>query len=600
MKFLGPVRFILRGDPSKAKEYTGLARKFLGMAKLRMGQDKAYWTRTLPDGTTIIVSSLGGVDQIWITSKSGGERLRLEHAYVYTTTSYDDELLWKDQDLLWNRLTIVNNYDEKFPVPIEYGTSGFWTDDLNVVTWDFNNIYSQGYKIAEAPSGSIEIQFALIRNDYIVILISTASGLEVLRRKLERGTNVGGDRFDPISAPTGWESMGTVSSSFFSLSSLVGSVTGNRSGSLLALTPSNAIGGEDYLDIRLVNPIQVSTSPGIPGTAFPTRSRNVSYEYETIFLVETRRKVDYNSPLSQDYLYSINRFFSGNKLYTVGYSSTFTETFHSNDIVGQFSNKYYERHSTESKRAEVSIAITSDSGDSIFLPISIWDVSGISTTSFSNADYDAIDAANPTWTNDEIWAEAVSSHTTTITDELLLKKEVQFFLNAGIVALWGPLNPVQYLNSNGNYSTTTDMQLEIIDLSNGDVLFSKIYENDPIDFSISGSQNIISDTSPNPNWAIYTEPPDGPIPATPDFDDSGSGVQTYSDEQIITMISNLTALQGASRLPDKSVSGIIARGSPGSLDISGFITNPEKDLDTLLPDFMSKSDLNQVGGVFSL
>lgn len=71
MKHIGPVRFILKGDADLAMSYTGRARLLLQQARDRMGPDKAYWTRTLPDGTEIVVSSLGGVNQVWITTSAG-------------------------------------------------------------------------------------------------------------------------------------------------------------------------------------------------------------------------------------------------------------------------------------------------------------------------------------------------------------------------------------------------------------------------------------------------------------------------------------------------------------------------------------------------
>ncbi|MBT8449655.1 MAG: hypothetical protein KJO69_08190 [Gammaproteobacteria bacterium] len=66
MKEHGPVRFRFSGDLKLARSYASLGRKFLGMAKKRMGDDKAYWVRVLPDKVRIVVSSHGGVDQISI------------------------------------------------------------------------------------------------------------------------------------------------------------------------------------------------------------------------------------------------------------------------------------------------------------------------------------------------------------------------------------------------------------------------------------------------------------------------------------------------------------------------------------------------------
>lgn len=72
MKYSGPVRFILKGNTDLAMKYTSRSRLLLQQAMDRMGPDKAYWTRTLPDGTKVTVSSLGGIKQVWISTIGAG------------------------------------------------------------------------------------------------------------------------------------------------------------------------------------------------------------------------------------------------------------------------------------------------------------------------------------------------------------------------------------------------------------------------------------------------------------------------------------------------------------------------------------------------
>lgn len=85
MKYTGPVRFIFLGHPRLCLPHTSRSRLFLQQAMDRMGPDKAYSIETLPDGTEITVSSLGGIKQVWIKPRPDeyDENIR---GYVLQTT----------------------------------------------------------------------------------------------------------------------------------------------------------------------------------------------------------------------------------------------------------------------------------------------------------------------------------------------------------------------------------------------------------------------------------------------------------------------------------------------------------------------------------
>lgn len=56
-RYIGPVRFIDKGDPYIAKQYHGIARKFLEMAIEKSGHNHVHWIRKLEDGTIIYLDS---------------------------------------------------------------------------------------------------------------------------------------------------------------------------------------------------------------------------------------------------------------------------------------------------------------------------------------------------------------------------------------------------------------------------------------------------------------------------------------------------------------------------------------------------------------
>lgn len=154
-KFTGPVRWGFGGNPAKARQYTGISRLFLQQAKERMGEDKAFWTRWLPDGTRIIVSSLGGVNQVWIDPlipDAPEQPLVLDHGFLVTVDGSEQVLtsiVPKEPGTGWTYLTTDTDYDNRFPVPCE-ALGGYWANETDVVTFDSSfqsGIFTQGYNV---------------------------------------------------------------------------------------------------------------------------------------------------------------------------------------------------------------------------------------------------------------------------------------------------------------------------------------------------------------------------------------------------------------------------------------------------------------------
>lgn len=207
MKFTGPVRFILKGDANLAMSYTSRSRLLLQQAKDRMGPDKAYWNRSLPDGTKITVSSLGGINQIWIeTAISAPEPTRGNHAFYYVT---EDSIIEKIAGT-WTKLVSANDFSNRFPNPPLSGVN-YWSNSRDGLTHDGGSLYSQGYKVAEFPTGTSTVySYYIDENDYITICVGgnfpTLGGIGIytFSKPFEMATNTGGNLYDPETDPDGW------------------------------------------------------------------------------------------------------------------------------------------------------------------------------------------------------------------------------------------------------------------------------------------------------------------------------------------------------------------------------------------------------------
>ncbi len=85
-RYTGPLRTIIKGDFNEGSKHVGTARLFMQQAIERMGGDKAFWIRQLPDGTKITVSALGGVRSAII--EAGGEQVLSADTLIIVTMEY--------------------------------------------------------------------------------------------------------------------------------------------------------------------------------------------------------------------------------------------------------------------------------------------------------------------------------------------------------------------------------------------------------------------------------------------------------------------------------------------------------------------------------
>lgn len=296
MKFLGPVRFQLNNRSALA--YTGISRKFLQMAKDRMGANRAFWVRYLPDGTKIIVSSLGGVDQVWIEAATGQPEpvIRYNSAFfisqIAAIPNANLEVIWYDPlgDIntpIW--LKESEDYKDsagtaQFPNPI-LRPGGVVTD--SGVASRSNPLGSQGYEISALPSvPSISRIISWIYNGKICSLNRVSTQLQLYWKKFTEGMTLEtGDLFDEDLFPNGWR-----------LSSTANWPAGRPTtyGSVLIAPDTNEIliydPIKDFPDISLkINDNIIQGVTELEKT-FPAKSLagSISWDYEKNALAGTR------------------------------------------------------------------------------------------------------------------------------------------------------------------------------------------------------------------------------------------------------------------------------------------------------------------------
>lgn len=200
MKHTGPVRFILKGDADLAMRYTGRSRLLLQQAKDRMGPDKAYWNRTLPDGTEITVSSLGGVNQVWITTPAPDDVPFQKQGYLVLSSEEDQYYpIYK-----YNPYQVVNNPTEDTVAGnIEWvgrnATILSWNGGSNryTVAGTGTAVYFRGSKYTDAPAN---VKGAAISNGHIIVATTSA----MYHRPFKPTGYTDTDLYDEDLSPEGW------------------------------------------------------------------------------------------------------------------------------------------------------------------------------------------------------------------------------------------------------------------------------------------------------------------------------------------------------------------------------------------------------------
>lgn len=200
MKHIGPVRFILKGDADLAMSYTGRARLLLQQARDRMGPDKAYWTRTLPDGTEIVVSSLGGVNQIWITTPAEEGVSFQKQGYLVLASEEDQYYpIYK-----YNPYQVVNDPT----ADTEAGNIEWVGRNATILSWNGGSnrytvggtgteVYFRGSKYTNAPD---TVKGAALSNGHIIIATSSA----MYHRPFTAGGYSDANLYDEDTDPDGW------------------------------------------------------------------------------------------------------------------------------------------------------------------------------------------------------------------------------------------------------------------------------------------------------------------------------------------------------------------------------------------------------------
>lgn len=209
MKYTGPVRFIFKGDINEALKYTSRSRLLLAQARERMGPDKAFWNRVLPDGTEITVSSLGGINQVWInTSAISTEANRFNHGFYFPDEG--NKIISKIGGE-WVKLETSDDYSGYFPNPVSYGQIG-WSGIDRFLGYYSGSFYAHGYEVAQVPAGTVDLlSFYIDKDERIVITVYgtfaslDGTGYYIFTKPFIPGEDSGNDLYDISTAIRGWK-----------------------------------------------------------------------------------------------------------------------------------------------------------------------------------------------------------------------------------------------------------------------------------------------------------------------------------------------------------------------------------------------------------
>lgn len=218
MKYTGPVRFILKGDANLAMNYTSRSRLFLQQAMDRMGPDKAYWNRILPDGTEITVSSLGGINQVWITTPAPEDVSGLKRGYLVLSSVEDQYYpIFK-----YNPYQVVNDPT----TDTEAGNVEWVGSDGRIVSWDGLEdrydglssgtiVYYRGTQYSETPSA---IAGAAIAANHLVVITTNS---KIYHRPFTAGGYSDASLYNPDTNVNGWREVSAPSLNVSNMSSVL-------------------------------------------------------------------------------------------------------------------------------------------------------------------------------------------------------------------------------------------------------------------------------------------------------------------------------------------------------------------------------------------
>jgi len=581
-------RFTYTGDQVKAMEARQLGKLFLRqiMEKSRFADNQIRTIRNTINGITYTVTKRFNQYSLHIDAPIGGEEVViLDQGFLYAALggAQDPEILAKTAGA-WTHLTTADDYAGRFSNPADHTYSAIGGYTVHDALTLGLGLKAQGYKLASTPStnwGS-SLKATIRNNQFLTVLGKDSSGdWAVISREFTPGVNVGGDWYDPVTAPGGWKLLGTVPLSTWPKSPLASDISVNRSGTKIFIDLPSADDAAPYTFA------QFEISPNGLNIVFPDAPvyYDPAYDGDTLYTAVTYDIDDPEYPDGRDVfltLYTepqqaysyLASFYRGNSLISINSETTIEYTSTQIDVAKTTGDGtwYYNRYIDSEMWRYKDIKFTGKTPWSI--REQYYYVIGDQDTEYNDTIYLAAGDWDTGWNN-----------ATTISTQLQLYAiKYSIYKTWGVITVTRPISS-SYTFTSTPYTTTTNMVFEVYDAADGTLLFSKTYNSIDIEFTVFGwSLDMSTDTSPFPDWANWQDVPNGLYSAL-----GGAGATTYTGggtieyDQLGSVTVAFTAfnpiLSSFGELPDGSVSGMVTNLTD---DIEIFIRNPAGNVRTYL------------------
>jgi hypothetical protein len=602
VRYIGPARILLKGE--SADKFIALARTQMGkMLNIMRGLNLSQHVmrRTYPiEGVHIETRvALPAVYNIGITvlGSSDEEVTVLDHGFIYVPGSFPEQyhIIAKNKNPNeedgWTLLTAdEGDYSNRFPVPSVYGNLAHWTGDNDLLTIDSDSIYSQGYKVAEKPVDCARLYAAWVRDEHIYAFTQCGVEYQILKRKLARGENVGGDRYDATNFPEGWTTWSSMPSADLPVAINLEKASLTEDARLFV---TGLRDGDDWIDVELTaGDMSVArTTAAVVGKPVPR-----IFQTGSLTVVEDTSRFYRGTVIggATAYPFSTNRFAAGNSVQEFQLQTT-SEV----DSFVEYDNGVSSVTVTFSEQVVVSMHATVGGGSPLL--IGSQRRTGTINGSVPYTIPPEFEPGNPDF--EARWDSWVNENTTTTYLNIVGGAAVEVYERWGIITVLEPASP-SFTFTDDPAETLGRVKFSVIDVQSGGVLFSKAY---PDTYNISFT-SLAPGSSPE-SCLVTKDPeseqgdiygilpgPDRVLSAESDYTsyqtadcEANAGSVDFSTDADIRLVS-------FARLPDGSASGIVFEND----NFEGFLVNPEGDVATFSPESIAFGESSTSLGVYPL
>ncbi len=227
-------RFTYEGDAAAAYQFIPQAKTMMRvlMNKAAFSNRAIASMRKTFGNAVVTVTKHFDQYSVHVSAEEFGEAiLNLTHGIYFASSGGTPRtnIIWINEDKVWENLTTADDYGGHFPNPV---ATGFWSGytyvDKNYVFHFYaDNVYSQGYNIARAPAALFNGAFAIERFGSLWVF----GGYGAYAKPLVLGvTDTDQTLYHPETNPTGWRGIALTAGSSNNIYGTQETITHNSTG----------------------------------------------------------------------------------------------------------------------------------------------------------------------------------------------------------------------------------------------------------------------------------------------------------------------------------------------------------------------------------